>query len=346
MVIKNYKMQNSNLRISIIIPAYNVVAFLIDCLDSIFSQDIDTNSYEVIVVDDCSPHDERSIVSVYLEKYPNIRYIRHDVNKRQGGARNTGIRAANGEYVMFLDADDFLVYRNTLSILLNLLEYYNPTILRSETFQIFPSEIQYNKQPPPFMDDRVKHHQCGFEDWRLGKMSCSACGTLYKRMFLLDNMLFFREYVLFEDTDWTQKVMCYAKNVDFIDFAFYGYRQSQESTTRGYTTESFDGAIEGVVETYRFYESVDVTNNLRCYIHEKIIDNTIAFLKFSRNYPVKTSRRMLNKINAYGLTSMKSCKMWKNIEMSMMKATPLLCVVVVRFGVSIKRLIKGILLKK
>lgn len=327
------------LLLSIIVPAYNVAKYLVDCLDSILCQDVDSSCFEVIVVDDCSPQDEKSIVSVFQKKYSNIRYIRHDVNKRQGGARNTGIRAANGEYIMFLDADDILVYRNTLSILLNLLEYYNPTILRSETFQIFPSEIQYNKQKTFFMDGRVKHHQCGFEDWRLGEMSCSVCGTLYKRMFLLDNMLFFREYVLFEDTDWTQKVMYYAKNVDFIDFAFYGYRQSQESTTRGYTTESFDGAIEGVVETYRFYESVDVNTNLRCYIHEKIIDNTISFLKFSRNYPVKISRRMLNKINSYGLTSMKSLKMWKNVVMSMMKAIPLLCVVVVRLLVSIKRLI-------
>ena len=91
--------------------------------------------------------------------------------------------------------------------------------------------------------------------------SCSSCATLYKRSFLLENNLFFRENVLFEDTDWVQKTMYYAKSIDVIDFTFYAYRQSLDSTTRGYSVAAFEGNVEGILETYRFYKDVIAENN-------------------------------------------------------------------------------------
>lgn len=171
------------LKFSIIIPVYNVFKYLRDCLDSIFFQDVDSSIYEVIVVDDCSPYGEKEIVDIYLNKYDNVRYVRHDVNKRQGGARNTGIRVAQGEYVMFLDADDCLIYQNTFSILLKCIEESNPVILRSASFCEFPHEASYQDVGGVYSKE-VSFSTLDFVQWRKSSLfGCSACATLYKRTF-------------------------------------------------------------------------------------------------------------------------------------------------------------------
>ena len=245
---------------------------------------------------------------------------------------------------MFVDSDDFLVYKNVLSILVNLVKEKRPVVLRSDSFQIIPPNVSYyewiNEVSCINQIDPISYTTIDYLSYRMsGRFSCSACATLYKRTFLIENGLYFRENVQYEDTDWTQKVLYYAENIELTDWIYYGYRQTPDSITRGFSEESFQGAIKAAVETKRFYESIEITEKFRTFINEKIIDNTIGFLKSSRNYPVTISHRMLNKVNTYGLTSMKSLKMWKNVVMSMMKAIPLLCVVVVRLLVSIKRLI-------
>lgn len=92
---------------SIVIPIYNVENYLRECLDSI----VYTNSfkdYEIICIDDCSPDNSSSIVLEYQKKYSNIKLIKHSKNLGLGGARNTGISNSNGDYIIFLDSDDYL----------------------------------------------------------------------------------------------------------------------------------------------------------------------------------------------------------------------------------------------
>ena len=78
------------IKLSYIIPFYNGQNSILQCLDSILSIDLPQSEYEIIVVDDCSPVPATSILTDYLAKYSNIQVVRHDVNKRQGGAKNTG----------------------------------------------------------------------------------------------------------------------------------------------------------------------------------------------------------------------------------------------------------------
>ena len=327
---------------SIIIPVYNVYKYLSDCLESIFNQDLDKSFYEVIVVDDSSPHGEKEIVDSYIKKCSNIKYIRHDINKRQGGARNTGIHIAQGEYIMFMDSDDIIVYNNTFSILKELVEKYDPVILRSESFQSIPTETKYVELNKIFTDvDCIQNTTYNFRQWRSGKISCAVWGTLYKREFLLNNNLFFRENVVFEDTDWSQKALFYAQDIDFIQFPFYGYRQSNDSTTRGYSIQSFEGNAKGVIETYFFYEQViDRNNSFWEILHESFVDNIIGLLKTSRNYPIPASLEIFNKLKKSGITSIKSKYIKKNIIRFLVHQIPVLPIFAVKILAPLKNLIK------
>lgn len=318
------------LRLSIVIPVYNVSQYLPDCLDSILSQDVDSSCYEIILVDDCSPHGENIIIEDYKKKYNNLIYIRHNVNKRQGGARNTGLCAARGEYVMFLDADDFLKYINTLTILLECVKKYSPVVLRSPSFFIFPYNTTY-RQISEIYHDKVTYNSLSFVQWRKSTLfSCSACATLYKRSFLLDNNLFFRENVLYEDSDWVQKTMFYAENIDLIDFTFYGYRQSLNSTTRGHSIAAFEGNVEGVIETYRFFENKELEVSFRLFLNERFIKTCVNLLKMSCDYSISESSKILKKLNGAGLTNLRGSNVLWNIVLILMNFMPLLPIILVK----------------
>lgn len=96
------------LKISIIIPVYNVAKYLCRCLDSCVDQTL--QEIEIIVVNDCSPDPiDAKIMQEYEDRYPHlIRCIWHKENKKMGGARNSGISVARGEYLAFVDSDDFI----------------------------------------------------------------------------------------------------------------------------------------------------------------------------------------------------------------------------------------------
>ena len=92
-------------RISVIVPFYNVEAYLEECLDSILGQDFD--GFEVLLVDDGSPDGSRAIAERYAARDPRVRIITRE-NGGLGAARNTGVRAARGRFLTFVDSDDAL----------------------------------------------------------------------------------------------------------------------------------------------------------------------------------------------------------------------------------------------
>ena len=98
--------------VSYIIPFYNGERTIKRCLDSIYSIGMDESRFEIIVVDDCSPIEARSVLADYLARHNNMSVIRHEQNKRQGGAKNTGIKAATGDYIAFANQDDYVIPEN------------------------------------------------------------------------------------------------------------------------------------------------------------------------------------------------------------------------------------------
>ncbi len=93
-------------KISIIIPVYNVEKYLRECLDSCVNQTLE--DIEIICVDDASPDNSIKILEEYQQKDSRIRIFRHEENKNLGTARNTGLTNATGEYVWFVDSDDYI----------------------------------------------------------------------------------------------------------------------------------------------------------------------------------------------------------------------------------------------
>lgn len=96
------------LKLSIIIPVYNTEKYIKRCLESVCNQDLNKSDYEVIVINDGSPDNSKSIILKQQKIYKNIIYFEQE-NKGLGAARNAGIRLAQGKYLMFIDSDDFII---------------------------------------------------------------------------------------------------------------------------------------------------------------------------------------------------------------------------------------------
>lgn len=128
---------NMNIKLSIILPCYNVYAYISQCLDSIFSQKISENEFEVICVNDCSTDNTKKIIEDYQQLYPNLYLIEHEINKNLGASRNTGLLHSKGKYIWFVDSDDFL-NDNCLEAILSEIEINNLEIIEINSYLTQP----------------------------------------------------------------------------------------------------------------------------------------------------------------------------------------------------------------
>lgn len=172
------------IRLSFIVPFYGVEKYIGPCLDSLLTQDLPADEYEVICVNDCSPDNSEQIVLDYQKSHSNLTLIRHEVNKRLGAARNTGLAAAKGKYVWFVDSDDF-VKENCIRTIVDRCEKNN--------LQIFHWSIKDNQNNwiKKFEDSGLLS---GIEEVLDGTGDVTfPWNRVYLRQFLIDNNLWFND---------------------------------------------------------------------------------------------------------------------------------------------------------
>lgn len=222
------------IRLSIIVPFYNVEKYIEQCIRSLYDQDIPHDEYEVICVDDCSPDGSRGKIEELRVKngYTNLTIICHERNKKLGGARNTGLRAAKGEYIWYVDSDDYITPNCLASLLkdaekndVDMLQFDYQTVVGNV---VRPYQVSYEDKNiytgAEFVVDE-SHAR-----WFL--RIPMAWLKLHKRKFLLENSLWFVEDAMYEDTDLSLFMFTLAKRVKHINLAPYCYRNNSEAVTK------------------------------------------------------------------------------------------------------------------
>ena len=215
------------MKLSIIVPIYNVAPYLRKCVDSLLAQDI--SDYEIILVDDGSPDECPQICNQYAERYSNIKVI-HQANAGLSVARNTGIAAATGDYILFVDSDDYL-QPNVLGALMEQVERDNLDVLRfnyqniNEQYEIF-LPFKDAKRDVDYSEDIVDGET--FLNERLGP-ACYAVMFIVHREIVLQEQ--FTPNIYFEDTDWTPRMLINAQRVASTPMVVYNYLWRQGSIT-------------------------------------------------------------------------------------------------------------------
>lgn len=224
------------IKLSVIVPFYNVEPYIEQCICSLYSQDIPQEEYEVICVDDCSPDGSRAIVERLQKRFSSLKLICHKNNKKQGGARNTGLKAAQGKYLMFVDSDDYLA-PNCMSALLSAAEEKRLDVL------VFDYCTTSESGSELVTLDNIgngiytgEDFACEVDRARWYYYVPSVWNKLYCRDFLTKNDLFFIEGLMYEDTDWSFLMLSKARNVAYLKHTAYCYRLNMNSITHAKRT--------------------------------------------------------------------------------------------------------------
>lgn len=217
------------MKISIVIPIYNVEPYIGECLQSVVNQTM-TEGMECILVDDCGSDNSIAIAESFVASYKgNIKFslIHHDKNRGLSAARNSGIKAAKGEYLYFLDSDDTIV-PNCVDKLMSLAKRYDKPDLIPALY-ICSSMEQFGKHSfPEYSDDSIliKRTLLNYD-----AIPVTAANRLIKRSLILENELWFKEGIIHEDNHWTFFLAKHVKTMAFTPEKLYFYRETPGSIT-------------------------------------------------------------------------------------------------------------------
>ena len=249
--------------LSIIVPAYNVEKFLKRCIDSIYNQKNYLREFEVIIVNDGSNDSTGKIADelVNTKEYFNLQVI-HQENQGLSGARNTGINYAEGDYIWFIDSDDW-IRSHGLSELKESTMSNKPDLI---FFRLLSKKLNGEEHidvTQPFPRNTLLNGK----DVILGNyVPCSACSAWFKSKFIKEMNLSFFPKLFHQDVEFMYRVVALARNIVFTDYFPYIYEAH-------YNTIS---------------TSNDITKKIKRLVDNGIIAN--SFLKFAQNISDKKLR--------------------------------------------------------
>lgn len=229
--------------LSIIIPLYNNESYIPDCLDSILTQQLNENDFEVIIVNDGSTDGSEAITKTYTQKYDNFHLINQE-NQGNGIAREKGLALAKGRYIFFVDSDDYLV-SNTLNDLLNLMETKNLEILRfsaKNTYQSFNPD----EKPRFFEIDKNNEVITGMQFLAEVYYSPEVWRFIVRKSLITDNNISYVPNHFIQDSFYTPEIYMPAKRTVYGELDVYRYRQNSGSVTRRKTDKHIRKYVDSI----------------------------------------------------------------------------------------------------
>lgn len=272
------------IKFSIIVPIYNVEEYIHKCLDSLANQTY--KNIEVLLIDDGSPDNCPLICDMYAKKYDFI----HAYHKKNGGlsdARNYGLERAKGEFIIFVDSDDYIdldscytfneiLERNLkIEVLASNSRRLGNTKQSNEMYTIIEGITDGEK----FLKEQLKNNTMYVTCWR----------NIYRRSFLINYNLKFKLGLLHEDEQWTPRVFLNAENVFVTDYIFYNHNIRDGSITQQKVkTKNAIDILSTCNELRPIYEEIEnvelkkllLDNLVKLYLHAFYIGKHLNKTKY------------------------------------------------------------------
>ena len=217
----------SSIILSIIIPCYNVENFIYDCLNSLYDQNIPECDYEIICVNDCSKDKTQEIIKCYIKDHTNLFLINLLTNKKQGVARNTGLMFAKGDYIWFIDSDDWIEpkclseirqYLNELKV--DILSFNYKKQGKNKIFTTANDFYETGIIPGKSLLEKTNIWEHGV-----------AVRRIYSHKYLKKNNFKFPEIGYLEDMIFSIRSIYYSERFIHINRRYYNYVWNSNSTT-------------------------------------------------------------------------------------------------------------------
>ena len=220
------------MKLSIIIPVYNVEQYLQCCVQSVITQTY--QDLQVILVNDGST-DSSGILCDQLAQQDSRMQVVHKENGGLSDARNAGLMVATGDYVAFLDSDDVYLLNDGLEQLMALAHAEQPDVLLFQAVDVYPNHQSVRKA----YDEAWIAAHSGMEVFhhlvRMQSFNMSACFQLIRRELLEQHQIYFEKGLLSEDVDWSLRLWKYVQRVRAINLPMYGYQHREGSISTTYT---------------------------------------------------------------------------------------------------------------
>ncbi len=290
------------MRVSVIIPVYNVAPYIVRCLESVRNQTY--KDLEVFLVDDCGTDNSMQLAREYLAShtFPEYRLLAHTVNRGPSAAKNTALDVATGEYVFFLDSDDEIT-PDCIEKLVKPLDnrFYEVVMGNYKEVHadhglcgVLVQEGEISEPLKTYMED---------DCWPV-----TPWNKLCHREFLLKNRLYFKEGMFHEDVVWNFQLACKVKHLYFLSDCTYIYYVREASIM---TSMSIEKDVSIYVQAFKEIKSFILSENLvgNCYVYQftegKISGILYSLLQkgenalYNRYYPLFREQNYISPWTAY-----------------------------------------------
>ena len=244
------------LKLSIIVPVYNVEKFLPRCLDSLLRQGLEVGEYEVICVNDGSPDNSGAILAEYEAKHPEVFKVITQENKGLGGARNTGMKAAQGEWIVFVDSDDYIIDNGYQYILEKFCEE-NVDVLQFSCNLVYTDGVSLH-DPDAKPDGKISFDGDGAEMYNKVTLPY-AWSKFYRRTFLEKYGILF-ESAFMEDEPFIFEAFSHSPHLRVVTSSIYRYEQGNANSILS------DTNTEKVKRQLRWL--LPVIEKMNCYLQQ------------------------------------------------------------------------------
>ena len=254
--------------LSVIIPIYNVEKYLHQCVDSVLHQNL--NDLEIVLVNDGSPDNCPQICNEYAEKYPFIKAL-HKKNGGLSDARNEGLKDASGDYVIFLDSDDWWNPNVSVTDMLSYVKN-NPStdMFLFTSYDYIEGEGYFQRNEHQNLKNvdtsSVKNYYQSLLN--NGNMEVAAYTKILKREFLVKNNLYFKRNLLSEDNEWLMRLLRVAHKVDVINQPLSIYRagraDSITNTIKKKNIVDLLSIVQGSIDYYAKHDN-DIKEQELCF---------------------------------------------------------------------------------
>lgn len=311
---------------------FNTARYMPRCMETLLEQDIPKSEYEIILVDDCSPDNSLEMAKEYAARYKNIRVCAHEKNKGLAAARNTGIDAAKGQCLCFVDPDDY-IEKNSLAALLNQMDDEQLDMLR---FNYQKVNEDYNNVPDSEIEAKFDYSPkimtgTEFLAHRLG-VGCYVWAYIYRLEFVKKTGIRFFEGCFFDDTPWLPRVLQKAQRVNVNPVRHQYYLQRTGSMVHSHNNQAVMRKVDtqmqlidilleqkqsAPVETFDWYDMMFAQAASGLLTSVALVDYRLSLLYYKRLrdkglFPLSSNRasskslrkiKMLNKIPRISLLS-------------------------------------------
>ncbi|WP_195695126.1 glycosyltransferase family 2 protein [Priestia megaterium] len=290
--------------VTVIIPVYNVEEYLNECIESVLNQSY--KNIEIIVINDGSTDKSLGIIEDYKEKNANIIVISQE-NSGQSFSRNIGIDLAKGDYVFFLDSDDYIL-PDTLSILIRKLEKNNLDLIRFAAQPFTDNGVTYIG-PEYNLKEYFDEHKIYSKNEHLSccikAFAATPCLYVVKREILIKNNIRFKNGIIHEDELFTLEVFVNANDIMYDSTQFYKRRYRNNSIMTSISQKkvrySFDSYCVVINSMDELLKNSDYEKNeIRIIKHRMLITFRVLI---SLDIPIKYKYKALKNINGISLTT-------------------------------------------